>query len=176
MGWLSLSSYWGWQNEYQLTVKNETFKCPASEWLPVQNCGPSTRRLLRQHQRSAQSMIPMDGWMDQENLPQQPYASKGIKCASSFSSVLHVMALPQASTFDTKNVQTWMMCKSRWYADKWTYRLIIDNVETWTQPSWLISTINNELTWKKYNHVHKYVNRFIYIYIYISSSSFGCSR
>ena len=35
---------------------------PTSEWWPVQDCAQQPRRLLRQHQRSAQSMVPMDGW------------------------------------------------------------------------------------------------------------------
>ena len=34
-----------------------------SEWWPVQGCVQQPRRLLRQRQRSAQSMVPMDGWM-----------------------------------------------------------------------------------------------------------------
>ena len=30
-----------------------------SEWRPVQDCANQPRRLLRQHQRSAQSMVPI---------------------------------------------------------------------------------------------------------------------
>ena len=35
---------------------------PVLERLPVQDCAQQPRRLLRQHQCSAQSMVPMDGW------------------------------------------------------------------------------------------------------------------
>ena len=37
---------------------------PVPEWRPVQDCAQQPRRLLRQHQRFAQRMVPIDGWME----------------------------------------------------------------------------------------------------------------
>ena len=58
--WLSLSSFRGWQNEYQLAGMIEPLEYHVLEWRPIQDCAQLPRKLLQQHWCSVQSMVPMD--------------------------------------------------------------------------------------------------------------------
>jgi len=59
-----INTRWGWLPVIVPRLAKWVPTCwyPVSEWWPVQDCAQQQWRLLRQHQRSVQSMVPMDGW------------------------------------------------------------------------------------------------------------------